>query len=95
MYKRAVVTELMSMKKHWEVVLENMGEAVIETDTDLKITYVNSFVEKILQIKKEECFNLSVLEHMDNILEAENVDIEDLNNINNLLSLFGWCSLTS
>jgi len=47
MYRRAVVEELMSYKRHREVVLENMGEAVIETDSDLRITYINATGMKI------------------------------------------------
>ncbi|MHA1677272.1 MAG: PAS domain-containing protein, partial [Promethearchaeota archaeon] len=70
-----------------ERIMETSPVGIIIINSRGKITYVNSFVEKILQIKKEECFNLSILEYMDNILEAENVDIEDSSNINNLLSL--------
>ncbi len=62
MYKRAVVTELMSMKKHWEVVLENMGEAVIETDTDLKITYVNSTARNIFKKTEGQIIGIHLYE---------------------------------
>ena len=41
MFKRAVVKELMSLRRHEEVVLETIGEAVIETASNLRITYIN------------------------------------------------------
>jgi PAS domain S-box-containing protein len=62
MYKRAVVSELMSVKKHWEVVLENMGEAVIETDTDLKITYVNSTAKNIFKKSEGQIIGIHLYE---------------------------------
>jgi len=49
MYKRAVVKELMTEVRHREVVLENMGEAVIETDADLRVTYINTAGMNILK----------------------------------------------
>lgn len=42
MHRRAVVKELISDNRHHEVVLEHMGEAVIETDARLRITYCNA-----------------------------------------------------
>jgi len=41
MFKRAVVKELISLRRHEEVVLETIGEAVIETASNLRITYIN------------------------------------------------------
>lgn len=42
MHRRAVVKELLSDHRHHEVVLENMGEAVLETDARLRVTCSNA-----------------------------------------------------
>jgi signal transduction histidine kinase len=47
MHRRAVVKELLCDNRHREVVLEHMGEAVIETDARLRITYINAAGMKI------------------------------------------------
>ncbi|MFH0813217.1 MAG: ATP-binding protein, partial [Pseudomonadota bacterium] len=48
MYQRAVVKELISSQRHQEVVLENMGEAVIEADASFRVTYINPAGVKII-----------------------------------------------
>jgi len=41
MFRRGVVNELMSLRQHYELVLATIGEAVIETDSSLRIIYIN------------------------------------------------------
>ncbi|MBN2468140.1 MAG: response regulator [Deltaproteobacteria bacterium] len=50
MNKRAVVKELMSERRHREVVLKNIGEAVIETDTNVQVIYANTKAASIFNI---------------------------------------------
>nr|HID58554.1 response regulator [Desulfobacterales bacterium] len=49
MSQRAIVKELLSQNRHHEIVLENMGEGVIETDSRLRVTYVNPAARKIFK----------------------------------------------
>ena len=54
MHKRAVVKELMNEKSHNETILENIGEAVIETNDSLKISYSNPAARKIFNKTETE-----------------------------------------
>ncbi len=45
---RTVVQELLFAQRHFEAVLNSMGEAVIELDTDHVITYANPSAQKLL-----------------------------------------------
>ncbi|MBU1231371.1 MAG: response regulator [Proteobacteria bacterium] len=47
-YKRQITTELLSIKKHFEVTLESMGDGFLELTPDKKVTYCNSKATEFL-----------------------------------------------
>ncbi|HJX30573.1 MAG TPA: ATP-binding protein [Thermodesulfobacteriota bacterium] len=66
MFKRAVVKELMSLRRHDEIVLETIGEAVIETAANLRITYINPAGTKFFNKTEGQIIGCHLYELFDN-----------------------------
>ena len=69
MHKRAVVKELMNEKSHHETILKNIGEAVIETNDSLKISYGNPAALKIFNKTETELVGI----YLYDLFKAENL----------------------
>ena len=53
LYKREITRELLSTKRHFELILENMAESIIETIIDGRIVFANPAAIKLLGIQEE------------------------------------------
>jgi PAS domain S-box-containing protein len=61
-YSRAVVKELIFAQRHFEAILNNMTEGVVELDTDNVITYVNPAAQAVLGKQEWELIGRSFAE---------------------------------
>ena len=61
----------------WTMILDCIGEAVIATDLNGKINYMNSFAEKLTGWKLEEVLE-KPLEHVFKITYDDNKKIENI-----------------
>ncbi len=69
-YERAITTELLSDKKHSELIFDNMEEGVIELTSEKKIIYVNSAGISIMGIPEEKLLGLNFIEFFNDIQAA-------------------------
>jgi len=52
-YERGITKELLSLKKHFEVVLERMTEGILEISTDARIVYANRAASLLADLTEE------------------------------------------
>jgi len=52
-YERGITKELLSLKKHFEVVLERMTEGILEVSTDARIVYANRAASLLADLSEE------------------------------------------
>ncbi len=77
---RHMMERKVKASEHWlRTVLSSIGDAVIATDKDMVVTYVNPLAEGLLGIKKENALGR-------NLTEIFNVSGSDEGNVVNLLS---------
>jgi len=76
-YQREISKELLSSKKHFEAILDNLSEGIIELTPDAQILYANPAAmmllhkpeEKLLASRFVDCFTGSHRERIENLLE--------------------------
>ncbi|HVO66414.1 MAG TPA: response regulator [Syntrophales bacterium] len=61
-YSRSIVKELLSVKRHLEVILSSISEGIFEVTSEAKIVYANPTAISILGIPEEKLLAINVLE---------------------------------
>jgi len=57
-HSRAIVKELLSYKKHVEIILDNVSEGILELNINKKIIYANNFVHELTGLSEKELLGL-------------------------------------
>ena len=60
-FKRTMTEELLIAKHHWEVILENISDCIVELSTDLRIVYINNAALGFLDKNKKNVIASNVL----------------------------------
>ncbi len=63
---RSLVGELLLNKKHYETILQNLGEGVVEIDSDQKIIFVNPAALEIIDRPEREIIGKRITDILDN-----------------------------
>ena len=61
-YSRIIVKELLSVKKHLEVILSSISEGIFEVTSEAEIVYANPTAISVLGIPEEKLLGINVLE---------------------------------
>ena len=64
-YPRHITKELLSIKKHFEVILEKMSEGILEINSEARIVYVNPSAIAIIEILEEKLLAAHFIELFD------------------------------
>ena len=59
-FQREATTELLSWKKHFEIILNNMSEAIFEITSEWRIIYANPKGIQLLSVREEELLGVSL-----------------------------------
>ena len=64
-YPRHITKELLSIKKHFEVILEKMSEGILEINSEARIVYANPSAMAIIEILEEKLLAAHFIELFD------------------------------
>ena len=59
---RGITKELLSVKRHFEIILESMSEGILEITADGRIVYANSFALSLINIPEQELLTSNFVE---------------------------------
>lgn len=62
--QRAIIKELLSVKRHFEKVLDRLSEGILELTADEKIVYANPAAVNMIGAQEEELLGTSLSEHL-------------------------------
>jgi PAS domain S-box-containing protein len=65
-YPRIITEELLSAKRHFEVILEKMSEGILEINSDGRIIYANPFSISLISKSEEEILGFKFTDLFDN-----------------------------